>query len=253
MLGRHDECMSSPEAAGAAPGLSVVIPVYGNERTLLRALDSIDAACQAEPSDYPVQVVVAFDGLIDSSDALVAGWVAGSPRVTVCPTLEEHRGIASARNAGIALASHDVITFLDADDEVTAERLALAPTLAPDGSEVIIGVQRVRVENGASIPGPYVPASATDERRPQFYPTSMLVRRSTLRQIGGFNESFSVGDDVDIVMRMIEAGVRLRMVTDCVAVRYFHGDNASYDQSSTEGDFLLAVRSHLQRMRESTR
>ena len=76
--------MSSPEAAGAAPGLSVVIPVYGNERTLLRALDSIDAACQAEPSDYPVQVVVAFDGLIDSSDALVAGWVAGSPRVTVC-------------------------------------------------------------------------------------------------------------------------------------------------------------------------
>lgn len=243
--------MSSAEVTETAPGVSVVIPVFGNERTIVRALDSIDTACGVDPSDFPVEVVVVFDGPTDSSDVLVAGWGARSPRVTVRSSQKAHSGIASTRNAGIALASHDVITFLDADDELTAERLTLVPTLARNGSEVVIGVQRVRVENGAAIPGPYVPTPA--ERRPQFYPTAMLVRRSTLRQVGGFNPSFSVGDDVDIVMRMIEAGVKLRMVTDCVAIRYFHGDNASYDQPSAEGDFLGAVRSHLMRMREKTR
>ncbi len=228
----------------------MIIPVYGNVLTLQRTLDSVDTSATADHGDFPIEVVVVFDGLIDASDELVAAWKPQSPRVILSAHHIAHGGIGHARNAGIKDAQYELLTFLDADDELTSTRLGLVRDDDDASEEVIIGVQSIRVENNATIPGPYVPTSVDAPRRPQYYPTSMLVRRETMLAIGGFDESYAVGDDIDLVMRLTESGIPVRMVDEVVVIRYFHGANASYDEQVSEGDFFKAIRGHMRRVRE---
>ena len=228
----------------------MIIPVYGNALTLQRTLDSVDSAAREDAGDFPIEIVVVFDGLIDASDELVAAWNPQSPRLTLLAHHVEHGGIGHARNAGIRRARFDLLTFLDADDELTSTRLGLVRDDDDASEEVIIGVQSIRVENNATSPGPYVPTSVDALRRPQYYPTSMLVRRETMLAIGGFDESYAVGDDIDLVMRLTESGIPVRMVDEVVVIRYFHGANASYDEQVSEGDFFKAIRGHMRRVRE---
>ncbi|HEX5445014.1 MAG TPA: glycosyltransferase family A protein, partial [Pirellulales bacterium] len=88
------------------PSVSVIIPAYRAARTIRRALESV--LSQTAP---PAQVIVIDDG---SPDDLARAVSLYGDRVTLLS--KPNGGAASARNAGIDVASGDFIAFLDADD-----------------------------------------------------------------------------------------------------------------------------------------
>jgi mycofactocin system glycosyltransferase len=63
-------------------------------------------------------------------------------------------------------------------------------------SPLDLGPQPAAVRPGS--PVPYVPTA------------TLLVRRSALDDLGGFDESMAVGEDVDLVWRLVAAGWRIR-------------------------------------------
>jgi glycosyltransferase involved in cell wall biosynthesis len=100
---------SSPGAVGSAtPLVSIVIPSCDYAEFLGEAIES--ALHQSHPG---VEVIVVDDGSIDDSLAVAHRYV---PRITVIS--QERRGLAGARNRGIAAASGSFVVSLDADDRL---------------------------------------------------------------------------------------------------------------------------------------
>ena len=100
--------------------LSIIIPVYNEEKFLKRCLDSVCGL----PDD--VQVIVINDGSTDGSKKIFEeykneGFFFGN-HIT-------NSGVAETRNEGIADAQGDWITFLDSDD-----------CLAPNGIQAMLNV-----------------------------------------------------------------------------------------------------------------
>ncbi|MEY4172839.1 MAG: mycofactocin system glycosyltransferase [Actinomycetota bacterium] len=135
--------------------------------------------------------------------------------------LDINGGPAAARNAGLAEVSTPLVAFLDTDVSVPPDWLdALLPhfsdpkvalvaprVAAAPGSGAIahhershspldLGTEPARIAAGSRVS--YVPAAA------------LVCRTAAVRDAGGFDTSMRVGEDVDLVWRLIEAGHRCR-------------------------------------------
>ena len=89
--------------------LSVVIPVYMMERYLSRCLTSI-----LNQTYKNIEVILVDDGSTDRSLLICREFEKKDSRVKVL--CQENLGVSSARNQGIATASGEFFTFVDADD-----------------------------------------------------------------------------------------------------------------------------------------
>ena len=134
---------------------------------------------------------------------------------------DTNRGPGPARNTGLAQVTTPLVAFLDTDvftpegwlaallTHFADDRVALvAPRVAsaPGGSWLAryeqrhspldLGDEPARIVAGTRVS--YVPAAA------------LLCRVSALRDIGGFDDSLRLGEDVDLVWRLARAGHRCR-------------------------------------------
>jgi CDP-glycerol glycerophosphotransferase len=95
----------------AAPGLSVIVPVYNVAEYLPACLDSIlaqQAACD-------IEVIAVDDGSSDDSGAILDDRAAADARLQVVH-LERNVGQGNARNVALGQATGDYVWFVDADD-----------------------------------------------------------------------------------------------------------------------------------------
>lgn len=96
--------------------ISVVVPTYNVAAYLPEFLASLDAQ---DGGLTDVQFVFCDDGSTDASGALLAAWVAAHPQVDAKLLTKPNGGLCSARNAGLAPASGQWVTFCDPDDVLT--------------------------------------------------------------------------------------------------------------------------------------
>ena len=89
--------------------VSVVIPAYNAARTIAETL-----ASARNQTHGNLEIIVVDDGSTDSTLDIVNSHAAEDPRVRILH--QENRGVAAARNAGIAASSGEFIAPLDADD-----------------------------------------------------------------------------------------------------------------------------------------
>lgn len=97
--------------AGEFAAVSAVIPCFRCGKTIGRALASI-----VQQSKIPAEVILVDDASGDDSWAVLTELERAYPGWIKLLRLETNRGVASARNAGWAVASQPYIAFLDADD-----------------------------------------------------------------------------------------------------------------------------------------
>ena len=100
------------------PSISVIIPAFNEATYISETLDRLAVAKQHLRTmvDTEVQVIV-----VDNASTDCTAELAQSTGATV--VLEAEHNIARVRNAGAAIASHDVLIFLDADTLVPMELL----------------------------------------------------------------------------------------------------------------------------------
>lgn len=112
---------------------SIIIRAYNAETTIARALKS------ALTQDFSgtCEVIVVDDGSTDGTASIVEEY-ARDLRVRLVQ--QENRGIVEAANAGLKLASGELVHFLDADDELVPNALtAPAGAMADESSEYAYG------------------------------------------------------------------------------------------------------------------
>ncbi len=184
------------KAGSSSPLISVVVRTRDRQSLLREALQSIEAQ-----THRPLEVVVVNDGGGPVHQEAEA--VAKDVRVS----LVEHshpRGRAAALNAGVAAATGSWIAFLDDDDLFLPQHLAvLWNTLrAANANVAYAGCRLVRIDSGEE------ETFATPFDRDllalaNFIPIcAVLVARSSLLEVGGFDESLSFLEDWDMWLRL---------------------------------------------------
>ena len=89
---------------------SVIIPMYNAEKTILRALASLEPE---QTALFSIEIILVDDGSSDNSSALAEK---NYPSVKVIS--KENGGVSSARNEGLRHACGRYVYFMDADDTV---------------------------------------------------------------------------------------------------------------------------------------
>jgi GT2 family glycosyltransferase len=209
--------------------ISVVIPTYQRRASVRRALEAL--ARQTVPgADF--EVIVSIDGSNDGTTEMVESFEA--PFSLRC-VWRPNAGRAAARNAGLALATGDLIVLLDDDMEPTPGCLAghlrahppgprrgvvgAAPMVCDDGAPPLVqylsGAFRARLDALAQREGPL--------RFNDAYSGNFSVRREVVRSVGGFDETFAVygHEDYEWARRLAAAGVELAYAPDAEARQHF--------------------------------
>lgn len=120
-----------PEVSG--PLISIVIPVYNVQRYIGITIDSILAQHYTN-----FELILVDDGSQDESAAICDEYAARDERIKVIHKVNE--GVSIARNTGIAAASGEYLAFVDGDDELYPESLALLMERALEtGADVVSG------------------------------------------------------------------------------------------------------------------
>ena len=98
------------------PKISVVMPIYNVEKFVGQAVQSV-----LDQTFTDFELICVDDGGTDTSMDIVRGFA--DPRIRI--VCQANRGLAGARNTGIAHAKGEFVALLDSDDIWDKEKLAL--------------------------------------------------------------------------------------------------------------------------------
>lgn len=98
--------------------ISVIIPYYDSEKTILRALNSVVSQTY---KDY--EIILVDDGSTDSSKDIVNSFIENNEQVKIKNIYQSNKGPSAARNSAIRVAVGQYIAFLDSDDEWEINKL----------------------------------------------------------------------------------------------------------------------------------
>jgi glycosyltransferase involved in cell wall biosynthesis len=217
--------------------VSVVIAARDEEAYIGEALASVRAQTYRS-----VEIIVVDDGSADRTGEIAA---AAGARVLSQP----HRGVAAARNAGLAVARGEYWTSFDADDLMPAERLARQLDYLrrhPD-YDIVLGLTEAFSAPGRPRPPHWNPV--WDRGAFPGHPGTTLGHARVLDLVGGYDESLLLGEDLDWQLRAQEAGIRAgRLGELCLRYR-IHPGNASCNPWANRTATLSALRESLHRRR----
>lgn len=217
--------------------VSAVIPVYNGEQYIAEAIRSV-----LEQTRPVMECIVVDDGSVDGTAEATRSFGANVTYVR-----QENAGVALARNRGAALASGELIAFLDhddswlpnklerqlevADDDVT---MITCATVTVDAEGIFIGEHRMRVIedllvgmltfNGTEVPS----CSSTG-----------LVRRVDFHRLGGFDPRLGTSADWDFLLNVLLRGT-LQYVDEPLVRYRVHASSMSRDVVATERDMRYA-------------
>lgn len=119
--------------------VSVIIPAYNAEKTLTQTLDSVFSQTYQE-----IEVILINDGSTDATNSIAFNY---PNKVKVINIL--NNGVSYARNLGLKHANGKYIQFLDADDLLLPQKLALqVQLLESSNADVAYGHWQRFTQNG---------------------------------------------------------------------------------------------------------
>jgi glycosyltransferase involved in cell wall biosynthesis len=218
--------------------VSVVVASFNGERYLRETLESVFA------QEYDsFEVVLVDDGSSDGTADIARSF-------PLRYVYQENAGLPAARNAGVALATGELIAFVDDDDLWPRTKLAVQANYLRDHHEVgcVLGRNEWIVEDGVEPP--------KLERDPIFDElggiqlVTMMIRRSAFEALGGFDPTYRYAEDRDLFIRMREHGIAYAVLPELVLYKRLHGSNMTMNRPESH-PLLRSLKERLDRAREA--
>lgn len=138
---RETESAASVDDA-PAPQLSVVVPCFNEQESLLELIRRLAAACRSCVSDS-FEIVLVDDGSTDGTWHAVSALTVKNPNL-IGVKLSRNHGHQLALSAGLTVARGDLILIIDADLQDPPELLPQMIQLIDDGADVVYGLRTAR-------------------------------------------------------------------------------------------------------------
>ncbi len=193
----HWSKMSQP----IMPTISVVIPAYNAEKTILETIESVR---QQTFTDF--ELIVIDDGSSDHTAELINAIADDRLRLFSY----ENGGLSIARNRGIDRASGEFIAFLDADDLWTPDKLELqleALQKHPDAGgayswTIHMSQDGKMINDGGSV---HFEGNVYSELLVSNFLTNgsnPLIRRTAIESVSGFDPALASAEDWEYWLRL---------------------------------------------------
>lgn len=203
---------------GDLPFVSVVIPVYNDSEGIRATLDSLVE--QSAPADRH-EVVVVDNGSTDDTRTVVCEYSERYPAIELVVE-DDVQGSYAARNRGIEVARGSVVAFVDADMVVDASWIEdVARRMAETDADYLACDVELFTPGEEGVVAKYNRLNDLHVQRfveeLSFAPTCCLVvRRTLLEGLGGFDPRLQSGGDYEFGNRVATDGHRLQYAPELV-------------------------------------
>ncbi len=208
--------------------VSVVVPTFNRRETVLRSVATLLR------QDFPsteYEIIVVVDG---STDGTVAALKSLKTPCHFRVIEQENRGLAGARNSGYRAAEADLVLFLD-DDMLCDPGLVAAHVAAHNQSDRIVGFGALFLSDDSR------PSLASEcfnreigafHLRHKWDPGAVWQKsdcvfgnaslpRKMLIDARGFDEAFRMREDLELGVRLFDAGASPRYISSAIAYQYY--------------------------------
>jgi peptidoglycan/xylan/chitin deacetylase (PgdA/CDA1 family) len=220
---------------------SVVIPARDAQKTIAQTLESLLA--QTDPG---WEALVVDDGSVDATSAIIADYAARDSRFIALKS--SAKGVSTARNVGVSQASGERILFLDSDDWIDRNFLAkMNAALNANPSAVAAYCNYCRViPDGGEAPGRSDPRIKinpfeTFARTCATAIHSVLVKRSAVIRVGGFDANLRTCEEWDLWQRIARAGGDWIHVNERLSFYRASDDSLSQDVHQILADARIVI------------
>jgi glycosyltransferase involved in cell wall biosynthesis len=215
--------------------VTAIIPIYNGERHLAEAIASV-----LGQRVLPTELILIDDGSTDASMDVATAALADAPEeIAVRVMSQRNAGQSAARNAAAAVATGELLAFLDQDDAWYPDHLRrLCDPFSRDpalglcygdfdeiddaGSYVVRGfLHSHQVQHPRSSVVEWI-ASDT-----MVLPTASVVRASAFAQVGGFDADLIGYEDDELWIRMFRAGWTSHFLPRPLSVFRVHAASSS--------------------------
>lgn len=225
------------------PLVSVIIPTY-NRCPLVR--EAIESVLAQRFRDF--ELIVVDDGSTDGTVGEL-GSFGGSLRLV----RQDRKGVAAARNSGVAVARGRYIAFLDSDDLWLSKKLAIQTAFMEQNTDFEISqTEEIWLRRGVRVnrKEKHRKASGDIFRRSLdlclVSPSAVMMTKALFERLGGFDEAFPVCEDYDLWLRIgVERAVAL-IPTALVVKRGGHPDQLSRSMWGMDRYRIVALQKLLQ-------
>jgi glycosyltransferase involved in cell wall biosynthesis len=199
------------------PLVSILVPCFNAARWVEETLE-----CAVAQTWRHTEVIVVDDGSTDGSRDILHRFERRGVRVAT----NEHRGAAAARNRALELSRGEYLQYLDADDLISPEKIALQIELLsrrPPGTVATCRWGRFETDHRAAR---FVDAAVFRDFAPvdfltlagktgaMMHPSAWLTPRAVADAAGSWNQNLTLNDDGEYFTRVALASSGLAFCDD---------------------------------------
>jgi glycosyltransferase involved in cell wall biosynthesis len=219
------------------PLVSVVVPVYNNADFISETINTI------HEQDYqPIEILMVDDGSTDDSAILIQQF----PDIRYIH--QNNKGPGAAKNTGILASQGEYIAFLDADDLWKPNKISQQVAYFDQCPQLgyIITQMTLFMMPGIQKPS-WLKPEFLQQALPAYLPSSLMVKRKTLMQVGLFDESLKTSDEVDWFFHAKDLAIPMAILPDVLVERRIHEHNLSNKINELHATLLESVKRSLLR------
>lgn len=214
------------------PLVSVIIPVY-NKRRFIK--ETIDSAVKQSYQNF--EIIVVNDGSTDDSLDIVNTFKDSRVRIFSQP----NSGVELARNFGFSKSVGSFVTFHDADDLMSQDRLKKQVDFFVSNEDlVLVGTWANVIDASGKVIGSICPSISHDALRlahifrNQFVCSSVMIRKTAINPRLVFNETQDpyFSEDYDLWLRLIEKGKVANIPEKLTSYRRLKSSRSQDDRGS---------------------
>jgi len=206
--------------------ISVIIPLYNGEKTILRTLKSV--LNQTKTAD---EIIIVNDGSTDSSSEILKPFI---KQEKIKYFFKQNGGVSSARNYGIKISKNEWIAFIDSDDEWDKyflenikkyhKKNKLANVICTNyrksfngGTPIEMRFKKLALNKYGEITN-YLESTISKEN--PISSSSIVIKKDELVRINYFPENMTQGEDLISWYRLNETN-RIGFISKPLATIYF--------------------------------
>jgi glycosyltransferase involved in cell wall biosynthesis len=195
-------------SSNPSPLISVIIPAYNAENTIAIAIESI-----LQQSFQDFECILIDDGSTDATRSIINSFAIKDQRI-VSVFNEENMGVSNSLNKGLNISRGKFIARLDADDISLPDRLEKQIAYFSTHTNVdLLGGRYIAIDEYGQelfISPPFFESDFLIRWRMlfcnSFITSTVMIRKSVVQKIGGFNTNKLYSQDYDMWIQVIQTG-----------------------------------------------